>query len=165
MVGVFVYWIYIIFYFEYCRVIIFIIFALWIIVWIIVNDECIWLISYELCMFSDSYWNLLGNRISIRLYTDFRIYLFIFSLSSDILYCVLIIFQLIAIFSVTILLLIFIIYIRNYCIHRFCLYFYIFGCLLFLVIIRQPKYLGGARVCVFWFVFLYTRFSLWVFFT
>ena len=34
--------------------------------------------------------------------------------------------------------------------------------LLFLVIIRQPKYLGGARVCVFG-LFLYTRFSLWVF--
>ena len=29
--------------------------------------------------------------------------------------------------------------------------------LLFLVIIRQPKYLGGARVCVFD-LFLYTRF-------
>ena len=34
--------------------------------------------------------------------------------------------------------------------------------LLFLVIIRQPKYLGGARVCVFG-LFLYTCFSLWVF--
>ena len=114
-------------------------------------------------MFSDSYWNLLGNRISICLYTDFRICLFIFSLSSDILYCVLIIFQLIAIFSVTILLLIFIIYIGNYYIYRFCLYFYIFGCLLFLVIIRQPKYLGGARVCAFDLYFIHT-FSLWVFY-
>ena len=34
--------------------------------------------------------------------------------------------------------------------------------LLFLVIIRQPKYLGGAHVCVFG-LFLYTHFSLWVF--
>ena len=35
--------------------------------------------------------------------------------------------------------------------------------LLFLVIIRQPKYLGGARVCAFDLFFIHT-FSLWVFY-